>query len=306
MGKVVSGMTGSQQTAWRRWLIVATISIVLIFATVIITVNLADNRLIGEILTYGTIFEMGIGGIGVGELLYPLLLGVAATFNPCGFAMLPAYLALYLQDDAKNSPRPATLFARALLVGFTMAIGVLTVFGIMGLIVAFGINSVRSLLSDLFGWAGLTVGLLMLVLGVFLLGGGNVYANWALKLSGKIGGSNTRGVRAYYLFGITFAITSLGCTLPLFLGVVAGSFRAEGLWSAFANFVLYAGGMCLTIILLTLLVTVFKASLTRQLRRVLPYIGIVSGVLVAVIGIYLLAYWLVIADFGRYFQFLKF
>ncbi len=30
---------------------------------------------------------------------YAFLLGVVAAFNPCGFALLPAYLGLYLNDE---------------------------------------------------------------------------------------------------------------------------------------------------------------------------------------------------------------
>src|SRR6266566_563741 len=40
-----------------------------------------------------------------GELwwAYAFALGAVAAFNPCGFALLPAYLGLYLRDDATGS-----------------------------------------------------------------------------------------------------------------------------------------------------------------------------------------------------------
>ena len=38
------------------------------------------------------------------DLAFPLAAGLIAAFNPCGFAMLPAYLAYFLGHELKNLP----------------------------------------------------------------------------------------------------------------------------------------------------------------------------------------------------------
>ena len=78
-----------------------------------------------------------LGGAGAvaaigpdGELAYYLAIGMVATVNPCGFAMLPAYLSFFLglegQDEAAESglevplPLLAGGVALALLAGLSV------------------------------------------------------------------------------------------------------------------------------------------------------------------------------------------
>ena len=66
--------------------------------------------------------------------------GVVAAVNPCGFAMLPAYLSLYLgareEDFGKSSSMSRLL--RSLLVGATVSSGFVVLFGLAGLIISAG------------------------------------------------------------------------------------------------------------------------------------------------------------------------
>ena len=57
--------------------------------------------------------------------------GLVAALNPCGFAMLPAYLALVVQGE--NVGRRAAV-GRAVTATAAMALGFLTVFGGFGII----------------------------------------------------------------------------------------------------------------------------------------------------------------------------
>ena len=76
-----------------------------------------------------------IAGIGPeGPLAIYLTLGMVATVNPCGFAMLPAYLAYFLGVDDRDAVPRATV-ATALGVAAAVAAGFLTVFALAGLAV---------------------------------------------------------------------------------------------------------------------------------------------------------------------------
>src|SRR5437762_1589490 len=63
---------------------------------------------------------------------YAFTAGMAAAVNPCGFALLPAYLGLYLGTDgsARKGLRP---LGRALVVGTTMTASFIALFGVAGL-----------------------------------------------------------------------------------------------------------------------------------------------------------------------------
>ncbi len=66
--------------------------------------------------------------------------GMVAAVNPCGFAMLPAYLSLYLgaHEEDFGKRHPMTRLLRALLVGATVSSGFVVLFGLAGLIISAG------------------------------------------------------------------------------------------------------------------------------------------------------------------------
>ncbi|MGH9251329.1 MAG: hypothetical protein ACRD0W_17675, partial [Acidimicrobiales bacterium] len=58
-----------------------------------------------------------IRGVGPeGPLALYLTLGMVATVNPCGFAMLPAYLAFFLGIDDREAGPPRASIATVLRV----------------------------------------------------------------------------------------------------------------------------------------------------------------------------------------------
>ena len=60
-----------------------------------------------------------LGSLGaLAPLGFAFAAGMAATVNPCGFAMLPAYLGLYMGsgENGAGQPGPLTRLARAVLV----------------------------------------------------------------------------------------------------------------------------------------------------------------------------------------------
>ena len=67
--------------------------------------------------------------------------GLVATVNPCGFAMLPAYLSYFMGIDEENQGRPAALRG-ALVVGAIVSAGFLVVFGLAGILITAGFRVV--------------------------------------------------------------------------------------------------------------------------------------------------------------------
>ena len=80
-------------------------------------------------------------------------------------------------------------------------------------------------------------------------------------------------VKGYFLFGISYGIASLSCTLPIFLSVIGTSFAASTILTSLSQFLLYGMGMGVVIMVLTLGVAFFKSAMLGTIRKMLPYVG---------------------------------
>src|SRR5438876_1088865 len=153
-------------------------------------------------------------------------LGMAAAVNPCGFALLPSYLGLYLGTAAGERLQWPAQLRRALAVSAAMTISFVALFGAAGLI----LGGVGAAVGGWLPWLSLGTGVVLAMLGGRLLAGGSVEAPGAERLADRLGGAvNRTGLLAYAAYGLAFALSSLGCTLPLFLTVVGTGVARGGL-----------------------------------------------------------------------------
>ncbi len=243
------------------------------------------------------------GGSGsfLGELgfLIPLgfafAAGMASAVNPCGFAMLPAYLGLFLGSDAREQERekPLRQLGRAVLVGGAVTAGFVVLFGLAGIILGLG---TQAIFIDILPWIGLGVGILLTAAGAWLMGGGKLYTGLAARAASHLGDPNEINVKGYFIFGISYGVASLSCTLPIFLSVVGTTLTASGILTAVGQFFLYALGMGLVIMALTLGMAFFRGAMVRGLRRALPYVQPIGAWLMVIAGAYIIFYWLTLGD----------
>ena len=236
-----------------------------------------------------------LGGLGIiAPLGFAFGAGLAAAFNPCGFAMLPAYMGLYLgvgADDDRGS-FPAHI-GKALLIGGSVTAGFILLFAAAGAVIGLG---ARSVVGSILPWLGLSIGVLLTLAGAWLLGGGKLYTALAQQMSERFGNPGQANVRGYFLFGLAYGLASLSCTLPIFLAVIGASFATASIWTAFAQFVLYALGMGSVIITLTLGIALFKGAMVKGMRKVMPYMQPIGTWLMLIAGTYIVFYWLTIGN----------
>ena len=212
--------------------------------------------------------------------------GLVATVNPCGFAMLPAYLSWYVGGDSGSAHGPAPLalrLGRALAVGGTVSAGFLVVFAIAGTLITAGVSR----FVDYVPWAAIVVGVGLVVLGAAQLAGRELN----LTLPKPSAAPATRQWRSMLTFGASYAVASLSCTLPVFVAVVASSFTRTGFASGVATFVAYALGMSAVLFTLTIAVAVAQHSLVSGLRSLGRHVNRASGALLVVAGGYIVYYW---------------
>ncbi len=216
---------------------------------------------------------------------------MVASVNPCGFLMLPAFGTYYLgANDPGFDTSPAILrAARALILGLTATAGFILLFGVIGLVLAWGGQG----LIALFPWGGLLVGVALTFLGGWLLVTGNsVGILTASRVTARLG----TGVHNIFLFGIAYGICSLSCTLPIFMVVVGTALLRGGLMNAVGQFVSYGLGMGMMLVAVTVSIALFRGALSGKIRSLLPYVHRAGGVFVLAAGLYIVYYWIVIGQ----------
>ena len=232
-----------------------------------------------------------IGGLGIlAPLGLAFTIGVASAFNPCGFAMLPAYIGLYLGDKNTDGGKtnPVRNIARALLIGGVITAAFVLVFGAVGLI----IQGARPVVQGVLPWLGLFIGVGLAIVGSWLLGGGKLYTAFAQRVAARMGDPSQANVRGYFLFGLSYGTASLSCTLQNLLTVVGTSFAVATLWTSVGQFLAFGLGMGLVIVALTLGMALFKESVAGGMRKALPYVQPVGSWLMVIAGTYIVFYWL--------------
>lgn len=217
--------------------------------------------------------------------------GMVSVVNPCGFAMLPAYLALYLDDTADGlvgGRGRRRRVARAVHVSVSLTAGFVLLFGAVGVAVSLGARS----LVGVFPWFGALTGGLLVLAGAHLIAGGSLASALTARLGATIAPSGSGGAGRYVVFGIAYGTASLSCTLPVFLAVLGGTLTLSRLGGAVASVALYALGMGAVITVLTLTLALFRGALAVQLGRAERWVGPFSAALLVVVGAYLVYYWL--------------
>ena len=216
--------------------------------------------------------------------------GMVAAVNPCGFAMLPAYLSLYLgahEEDFGKRP-PTTRLLQALLVGATVSLGFVLLFGLAGLVISAGGSTLLGVMPSL----GIVIGGVLVLVGLWMLAGRALHASAFERFSGRVGDPRNVSVPGFFLFGLAYGAASLSCALPAFLAVVGSSLASGSVLAGAGRFFGFALGMAAVLVTLTLAVAFFKQGLIKWLRKAVPYVQLTSAVLLVLAGAYVIFYWL--------------
>ena len=223
--------------------------------------------------------------------LFAFLAGMVASVNPCGFVMLPTYISYHLGNEEEGFYRRSFLerAGRGLLLGVAATGGFIAVAAAVGLVVAAG----GQWLTTTFRFFGAVLGVVLLGLGVWLLTG---RGKLALMAASRVHVSPRRNLGNVVAFGAAYSISSLSCTLPIFLAVVGIGLGTQGLGAAFLQFMGYALGMGSVLIAVTIGAALFRGAVARWLRGSMLAISRASAMFLVGAGGYLIYYWVVFAD----------
>ncbi|AGZ43708.1 cytochrome c biogenesis CcdA family protein [Actinoplanes friuliensis] len=216
-------------------------------------------------------------------LLLALTAGMLGAVNPCGFALLPAYLSVLVAGEESDGPR-ATVAAvgRALRCTAALTAGYVAVFGTFGLLLA----PLTGWLMPRLPWLTVVFGLGLVALGGWLLAGRSLPSPGKGLRAPRLTGSAASMV----LFGMAYAVASLGCAIGPFLAIVVSSLRAGSIGEGVALFVSYAAGMGLVIGVTALAVALVRVSAVAKLRRAAAFVPRIGGAVLVLAGAYVAYY----------------
>ncbi|WP_433397390.1 cytochrome c biogenesis CcdA family protein [Streptomyces sp. CA-146814] len=214
-------------------------------------------------------------------LALALTAGVLAAVNPCGFALLPAYLSLLVLGA--DSPTRGVAVGRALTATASITLGFAALFGIFGL----AIQPLAGQVQECLPWFTITFGVLMAAAGAWLLTGRQLPA-----LMPKVRRAPTvaRSIPSMALFGMAYATASLGCTIAPFLAIVVSAFHSGSTTEGMVLFAAYAAGMGLIVGVASLTVALTRSTAVSHLRRAGALAPRIGGGLLLLVGVYVAYY----------------
>ncbi len=221
-----------------------------------------------------------------GLLSVALGAGLLAAVNPCGFALLPAYVSVLLSDGGAATGRVGAV-GRALSLTAAMTAGFAGVFLVFGLVLA----PVASQLQAQLPWFTVVLGTVLVLVGAWMLAGRTLRLP-RLALPGRRGHQPAplrRSFASMAGFGASYAAASLSCTIAPFLAVVVSGLRTD-VWGGLALFGAYALGMGLVVGTLAVGTALASSGLVSWMRRTGRWMPRVGGAVLLLTGAYVAYY----------------
>jgi len=203
--------------------------------------------------------------------------GALTASNPCVLAMIPLMMAFVGAYQETSNTRKAFTFSFLFVICLTIT------FTLLGMIAAL----IGRLIGDVGMFWPYVVALVCLIMGLHLLGVGNfdlpLPQGWKPKQGGPWGA---------FLLGLLFGVVSTPCATPI-LAVLLAYIASQGnLIYGGSLLFMYALGHCVLILIAGTSMGLAKRIIeSRGLNTGLAYLRKGSGVLIILIGFYLI--WLV-------------
>ncbi|MHB8585162.1 MAG: cytochrome c biogenesis CcdA family protein [Thermoplasmatota archaeon] len=219
---------------------------------------------------------VGLAAFAFGE-------GVLSFLSPCGFPMLPAYVAYYVQSadagearSGESSPRVGWM--RAAQGALAASAGALLLFGLVSYAVAAALGPIEGIVPDL----ELIGGLVVLAMGIATV----AQRDWGFAL--PVRAPARRGMVSLFGFGALYAAVAAGCSIALLSVVIATGVAAHATALLLG---VYAIGLVAMIAATTFAAALARNGLLGALRNAMPRVRVVAGSAMIVVGVYLMLYW---------------
>jgi cytochrome c biogenesis protein CcdA len=211
--------------------------------------------------------------------------GLLAPVNPCGFALLPAYLT-HAATVRPGAAIPERLL-RSLATGAALAAGFALSLSAAGLAISAGAHQ----LIRAAPWLGFTAGVLLALLGLAGLAGHAPRLRLHLPTPGARAGGATAGPGRWALFGVGYAAASLACTIAVLLAVITQAQASTTITGQVGVFAAYATGSISLLLVLSAAAALAGSALARWARALAHDQARITAALLLLTGGYVATYW---------------
>ncbi|MDC0526837.1 redoxin domain-containing protein [Euryarchaeota archaeon] len=243
--------------------------------------------------------------------------GVMVFFSPCSFPMLPGYMSFYLANKKQRTGKFDETAARE-----TLPDGLAAAAGLTGVLLLIGI-----LLIPFISIIGGFIPLLELVVGIMIAGLGIMmvmeYDSEPIvrpfrNLIAIIGNSppitvakngietlmqqywskdftfsgNSDGTRVgLFWYGVAYGSAAAGCVAPVVIGLLTASI-GRGIITGLLVFLIFSFTAGMLMVAFTMLVAASESTIIDKLKASIRQIEIVGGVIMIIVGLYLMWFYL--------------
>lgn len=230
----------------------------------------------------------------------PILLVIAAVlsfFSPCSFPVLPAFMAFYLNLDAKGNEttgvKATTKTAAAR--GFVSSLGIVTVYGLIALVLLAAGVAAQAAVGQAIVWLPPIIGVILILFGILTLLPFQYhfltrpFSALKKRLAARLGKRWTPGLKAkLFAFGMGYGAAGFACVAPPFIAAVLYASTLGSFQEAVLGLLLY---VLVVIALMIVIVVAIHTAGDRAMKKIRAWSGIikyVSAAALIIAGVYLL------------------
>jgi len=207
-------------------------------------------------------------------IVFAMTAGALSLISPCGYVLLPGYIAYLLGEERK--------VRSALLSGAAAVMGLLKIYILMGVLTGLAGSIVLEYLPS-FTYVAAAI---VITLGAAMLLNINIPA---VGLSSNLATRfNLSGIFGFYVFGIGYGLGAQACTFPIFITIVLFALALGNPAAGVIIFLAYTVGVAAPLIATTILVSLAKTAVLNKIKYLSTKLHRISGVLLIIVGIYLI------------------
>ena len=212
-------------------------------------------------------------------LALALAAGMVGAINPCGFALLPAYLVYFVNGDDTDAPLERRL-RRAVSAATLVTLGFVIVFVVLGAL----LDSIARQIRPNLPWVTMAIGAIVILAGIAVITGRKLRVPMM-----AVRASQGSGPAAMVSYGMVYALASLSCTIGPFLAITSVALD-RSVVGGIATYFAYGLGMGVVITVLSATTAFSRPGAVRRLRNASRFATRVGGLVMVLSGAYAVWY----------------
>ena len=102
-----------------------------------------------------------------------------------------------------------------------------------------------------------------------------------------------KGYYGLFLYGILYALVSISCVIPLFIGLVIRAINSSNIIEGFLVFFSFAIGLSILFIFVTILSLGAKKAIIKNINNLLPKIQNIGSIILIFVGVWIIYNYLI-------------